>query len=55
MGWSHGIDKSRAVGDQDIGYDVQAVCDQEDCKEKIDKRNSYPHLINIVENSVLRK
>ncbi len=35
MGWSHGIDPNRAEGDQDIGYAIDAVCDDLECKTEI--------------------
>ena len=41
MGWSHGIDPNRPEGDQDIGYGVDATCDEPGCNVKIDRGLAY--------------
>lgn len=41
MGWSWGTNTDRPAGDQEIGYGVQAVCDERGCGAKIDRGLSY--------------
>ncbi len=41
MGWSYGIDLNRAEGDQDIGYAIDAVCDDSGCEKDIHRGLAY--------------
>ena len=41
MGWGLGEDTSRDEGDRDIGYSVDAVCDELGCHVEIDRGLGY--------------